>query len=290
MLRAEDIVAIRLPTFVLPEEEIRSALWRLAAVLKQRVSSLIIDLSGNTGGNLGALYELLSALLPVQSPASICRSLSVRAVAEWNNIYQRLQSAWHAFPPKVGVRPAAGLLELLVSYTITADLPFAARKEAVHCRTKLFNATLTDQDRSSLLHGTFKKILGSQPQRFLFGSLLEPQAVLLRDGVHSMAGGEIFTNNLSFACTKKILPKVCVDYVDQEKQAERIRNLASMSDRIVVLSDGQCASACSQFVSALRTSLKEKVKVVTYGGLYGEAISPSRAAGGSVYVSHCLYV
>lgn len=52
-------------------------------------------------------------------------------------------------------------------------------------------------------------------------------------------------------------------------------------DKIIVLTDGRCGSSCAYFVTQLREN--NKVRVVSYGGIYGEALSTSSFAGGNVY-------
>ena len=51
-------------------------------------------------------------------------------------------------------------------------------------------------------------------------------------------------------------------------------------DKIIVLTDGRCGSACAYFVSQLREN--NKVRVVSYGGIYGEPLATSSFAGGNV--------
>lgn len=51
-------------------------------------------------------------------------------------------------------------------------------------------------------------------------------------------------------------------------------------DKIIVITDGRCGSSCAYFVSQLREN--DKVRVVSYGGLYGEALATSSFAGGNV--------
>lgn len=51
-------------------------------------------------------------------------------------------------------------------------------------------------------------------------------------------------------------------------------------DKIIVLTDGRCGSACSYFVTKLR--LSDKVRIASYGGIYGEDLSVSQYAGGQV--------
>lgn len=54
-------------------------------------------------------------------------------------------------------------------------------------------------------------------------------------------------------------------------------------DRVIVVTDGTCGSACSLFVSLLQ-QMKSKVVVVSYGGLYrsSETMDTSSFAGGNV--------
>lgn len=52
-------------------------------------------------------------------------------------------------------------------------------------------------------------------------------------------------------------------------------------DKIIVLTDGRCGSSCAYFVSQLREN--NKVRIVSYGGLYGEPLATSSFAGGNVY-------
>ena len=51
-------------------------------------------------------------------------------------------------------------------------------------------------------------------------------------------------------------------------------------DKIMVLTDGRCGSSCAYFVSQLREN--NKVRVVSYGGIYGEPLATSSFAGGNV--------
>lgn len=51
-------------------------------------------------------------------------------------------------------------------------------------------------------------------------------------------------------------------------------------DKIIILSDGRCGSACSQFLSKMRHS--NKVRVVTYGGWVGQPLESSSFQGGNV--------
>ena len=52
-------------------------------------------------------------------------------------------------------------------------------------------------------------------------------------------------------------------------------------DKIIVMTDGRCGSSCAYFVSQLREN--NKVRVVSYGGIYGEPLATSSFAGGNVY-------
>ena len=51
-------------------------------------------------------------------------------------------------------------------------------------------------------------------------------------------------------------------------------------DKIIVVTDGRCASSCSYFIHQLREN--NKVRVVSYGGLYNEPLATSSVAGGHV--------
>ena len=52
-------------------------------------------------------------------------------------------------------------------------------------------------------------------------------------------------------------------------------------DKIIVITDGRCGSSCAYFVTQLREH--NKVRLVSYGGLYGEPLATSSFAGGNVY-------
>lgn len=52
---------------------------------------------------------------------------------------------------------------------------------------------------------------------------------------------------------------------------------------IYIITDGRCASACSQFVTKMQ--LGNQSKVATFGGFHGLPIDSSSAAGGKVEVS-----
>ena len=52
-------------------------------------------------------------------------------------------------------------------------------------------------------------------------------------------------------------------------------------DKIIVITDGRCGSSCAYFISQLREN--NKVRVVSYGGIYGEPLATSSFAGGNVY-------
>lgn len=52
-------------------------------------------------------------------------------------------------------------------------------------------------------------------------------------------------------------------------------------DKIIVLTDGRCGSSCAYFLTHLREN--DRVRVVSYGGIYGEAMATSSFAGGNVY-------
>lgn len=52
-------------------------------------------------------------------------------------------------------------------------------------------------------------------------------------------------------------------------------------DKIIVITDGRCGSACAYFLTQLREN--NKARIVSYGGLYGEPLATSSFAGGNVY-------
>lgn len=56
---------------------------------------------------------------------------------------------------------------------------------------------------------------------------------------------------------------------------------ATVFDKILIVSDGRCGSACSYFISKLR--IANKARVMTYGGIWGKQMDSSTFAGGNVY-------
>ena len=52
-------------------------------------------------------------------------------------------------------------------------------------------------------------------------------------------------------------------------------------NKIIVITDGRCGSSCAYFVTQLREN--NKVRLVSYGGLYDEPLATSSFAGGNVY-------
>ena len=51
-------------------------------------------------------------------------------------------------------------------------------------------------------------------------------------------------------------------------------------DKIIVMTDGRCGSSCAYFVTQLREN--NKVRLLSYGGIYGEPLATSSFAGGNV--------
>lgn len=51
-------------------------------------------------------------------------------------------------------------------------------------------------------------------------------------------------------------------------------------DKILIITDGRCGSACSYFISKLRTA--DKVRVLSYGGHWGQPMDTSAFSGGNV--------
>lgn len=56
---------------------------------------------------------------------------------------------------------------------------------------------------------------------------------------------------------------------------------ANVFDKILIISDGRCGSACSYFISKLR--IANKARVLNYGGIWGKQMDSSAFAGGNVY-------
>lgn len=52
-------------------------------------------------------------------------------------------------------------------------------------------------------------------------------------------------------------------------------------DKIIVITDGRCGSSCAYFINQLREN--NKIRVVSYGGIYGEPLATSSFAGGNVF-------
>ena len=50
-------------------------------------------------------------------------------------------------------------------------------------------------------------------------------------------------------------------------------------DKIIVMTDGRCGASCAYFVTQLREN--DKVRLVSYGGIYGEPLATSSFAGGN---------
>ena len=61
----------------------------------------------------------------------------------------------------------------------------------------------------------------------------------------------------------------------------KLSESATVFDKILIVSDGRCGSACSYFISKLR--IANKARVMTYGGIWGKQMDSSAFAGGNVY-------
>lgn len=83
---------------------------------------------------------------------------------------------------------------------------------------------------------------------------------------------ESFTSNY----TQRYLWDLC-----EASDYKLAKTKSNVFDKVLIVSDGRCGSACSYFISKMR--LGNKARVVTYGGIWGRPMDASSFAGGNVY-------
>jgi hypothetical protein len=103
----------------------------------------------------------------------------------------------------------------------------------------------------------------SESSRKPLGPSFYSDRVLRSYGLHSSNYSQKFLWNLCEA--------------DNYKDAKK----SLVFDKILVVTDGRCGSACSYFLSKLRTS--NKVRVLSYGGHWGQPMDTSAFSGGNVH-------
>lgn len=74
--------------------------------------------------------------------------------------------------------------------------------------------------------------------------------------------------------TQRFLWNLC------EESNYKLAASSTVFDKILIVSDGRCGSACSYFISKLR--IANKARVMTYGGIWGKQMDSSAFAGGNV--------
>jgi hypothetical protein len=101
-----------------------------------------------------------------------------------------------------------------------------------------------------------------------------------RSPVNGAILGENFYNN----GVQKTFGSVTGDYSQQfvwtDCSSSSWMDATQWFDKILIITDGTCGSACSLFTSGLRQS--DKVRMMSYGGFWGDDLDTSSFAGGNV--------
>ncbi|XP_065177353.1 uncharacterized protein LOC135808136 [Sycon ciliatum] len=285
VFQVDDTVVFKMESFSDPEA--LQKLYDAADHAKRhRLSKLVFDLTGNPGGYVKQQYEIIRFLVPSWYTLNyLCDPFDFKSATFWDLLSQALNTLPNSVPAEVSYSEGLFLAQRIANLSSYAGYIY---------QTPLVN--LEELFGSPYLLASAS---GESRSRFLksvLDSLLSPDStfhkahpdILLSDVKNTKPFGESFVPKRAYydQPVRQTRAGITSEYTQKfyltecERVTQGSNPPTSPFHNISIITDGRCASACSQFVTKLQ--LGKQASVITIGGFANEPIDSSSAAGGKV--------
>ncbi|XP_065187535.1 uncharacterized protein LOC135818131 isoform X3 [Sycon ciliatum] len=262
------------------------------ALARQKgTQTLLLDLTGNGGGFVQLAQLLMAYLRPewISSPhGTICQPLDVRIGDFLSRLSTALTHSRSTLAGKSMTLQEAQTYWSLLNTTASGQTvtPVVLTPEVMeNFSSSIQEPEISDAQRGAVVSEFLERVVFTPIETLVLGLMQKPANIetgeaftleqVVNGAVERQRGGR--TSRYS----QKYVSKICLDVL-QDLSVKGLFPTSPPFERVAILSDGRCGSACSQFSSQML--LSRAASVITYGGYAGEPLDSSAFAGGNVLI------